>query len=248
MDGNELQLSFNPVTSDGTEKAAGTGSRISDALLSHWKGILIGIVLALVFFLSLVYIRSHRVRREVRVKRYSGAGEIQQRSASGHEIPPPRPRAETRTTEGYEDEIPSLRRKRTDQPERPAEVPLTKKKRETTTELRAAQKAYAKRFRASIDDTFISGGAASSGSRKKPGSNTGSSVSSNTSSSSKDANRTARPTDTSRKNRVAVPHKEETDKKRPAESLIKPAQQTTGSETAEKKIPESSLIDIEDEG
>ena len=249
MDGNELQLSFNPVTSDDTEKASGKVAQISDALLSNWKGILIGVALAILFFLSLIYIKNHRARREVRVKRYSGTGDIHQRSASGHEIPSPRPRAETRTTEGYEDEIPSLRRKRTDQPERPTVAPVapvTKKKRETPTERREAEKAYAKRFRASIDDTFVSGGKTSSGSKKKPGGSTGSSAGSK-SERPKVADRPTLKADPGRKNRE-VPRREETEKKRPAEVFVKPAQQITGSETAEKKNPESSLIDIEDEG
>ena len=248
MDGNELQLSFNPVSSDGTEKPAGTGSRISDALVSHWKGILLGIVLALVFFLSLVYIRSHRDRREVRVKRYSGTGDIEQRSASGHEIPPPRPRANTRTTEGYEDEIPSLRRNKANSRNadtsslQAAELPA-KKKRESRSELREAQKAYARRFRASIDDTFISGGRDSAVSRKKPAKNAASGT---------DRHEGKRTIDSPSRTGEIGRNSGDTQRSSRSAENAKRFETTPISDTEKKNTkysqPEKSLGDIEDEG
>ena len=76
-----------------------------------------GIVLAGLLIGLLTLFKNVRAKKRVRLRRYTGGGNVELRNAAGEELSSKRLGSSTRTIDGYEDEIPT--RKKTEEPAQP---------------------------------------------------------------------------------------------------------------------------------
>jgi len=98
------QLSYEPTTSD---KPKTTERKISPMVIILILG---GIVLIGVMIGLLTLFKNMQAKKRVRLRRYTGGGNVELRNAAGEELSARRLGSSTRTIEGYEDEIPTRSR------------------------------------------------------------------------------------------------------------------------------------------
>ena len=105
------QLSFEPkITTKPKTEETKTTPMVVILLLG-------GIVLAGLLIGLLTLFKNVRAKKRVRLRRYTGGGNVELRNAAGEELSSKRLGSSTRTIDGYEDEIPT--RKKTEEPAQP---------------------------------------------------------------------------------------------------------------------------------
>lgn len=105
------QLSFEPkITTKPKIEETKTTPMVVILLLG-------GIVLAGLLIGLLTLFKNVRAKKRVRLRRYTGGGNVELRNAAGEELSSKRLGSSTRTIDGYEDEIPT--RKKTEEPAQP---------------------------------------------------------------------------------------------------------------------------------
>ncbi len=105
------QLSFEPkITTKPKIEETKTTPMVVILLLG-------GIVLAGLLIGLLTLFKNIRAKKRVRLRRYTGGGNVELRNAAGEELSSKRLGSSTRTIDGYEDEIPT--RKKTEEPAQP---------------------------------------------------------------------------------------------------------------------------------
>ena len=142
------QLSYEPTTSD---KPKTTERKISPMVIILILG---GIVLIGVMIGLLTLFKNMQAKKRVRLRRYTGGGNVELRNAAGEELSARRLGSSTRTIEGYEDEIPTKVRNT-----EPTGTKYTERSRATGTRTSAERtRTAAGRTRTSADRTGAAAG------------------------------------------------------------------------------------------